>query len=151
LLIVDSDRRRYPNLGYASLVDIAPTVARRLGVPIPEVWEGVSLLDGPQRTHSFHQTRRPYTCRAALQRRSDGLFKYQRCGRAENPLDMEVLFELTSDPGEKNNLIGGGYDEVLLGLKTDLAEYFGLHEAAPRPLVFAHRRSLNPGEELRTR
>jgi glucan phosphoethanolaminetransferase (alkaline phosphatase superfamily) len=43
LLIYDSNRAWYTNLESATLKDIAPTIADRLGYPIPACWEGYSL------------------------------------------------------------------------------------------------------------
>lgn len=47
-LIYDSNRNWYKNLKAATLKDVAPTIADRLGYPVPACWEGYSLHLPPQ-------------------------------------------------------------------------------------------------------
>ena len=55
ILIYDTDKLQYKNLIYATSVDIAPTIIDRLGLPIPESWEGKSLLSDDNREFKFNQ------------------------------------------------------------------------------------------------
>lgn len=43
MFIFDQDMSWYQNTYSATLLDVAPTIANRLGYPIPECWTGVSL------------------------------------------------------------------------------------------------------------
>ncbi|HSP83438.1 MAG TPA: sulfatase-like hydrolase/transferase, partial [Gillisia sp.] len=43
ILIYDPEKVEYKNTSYATLVDIAPTIVDRIGLPVPDSWEGVSL------------------------------------------------------------------------------------------------------------
>lgn len=45
MFIYDQDKSWYQNTYAATLLDIAPTIADRLGYDIPECWDGVSLHD----------------------------------------------------------------------------------------------------------
>ena len=56
MLFYDTPQVNYPHLAYASQVDIAPTILDRVGLPIPESWEGTSLLAPEAKRYSFHQT-----------------------------------------------------------------------------------------------
>ena len=55
ILIYDSEKVQYKNTKYATSVDIAPTIVDRLGLPIPESWEGNSLLSKETREFTYHQ------------------------------------------------------------------------------------------------
>ncbi|GJM33490.1 MAG: hypothetical protein DHS20C18_24910 [Saprospiraceae bacterium] len=54
-LIYNSNGRRIKNDYYATHIDIAPTIADLLELPIPEQWQGVSLLKDFQNRQSIHQ------------------------------------------------------------------------------------------------
>ncbi|MDR1990462.1 MAG: sulfatase-like hydrolase/transferase, partial [Acidobacteriaceae bacterium] len=47
LLIYDDPGVTYRNLQFASQIDVAPTIASRLHLKVPDAWTGMSLLDPP--------------------------------------------------------------------------------------------------------
>ena len=55
ILIYDSENVEYKNTSYATLVDIAPTIVDRLGLPVPESWEGVSLFSEENNRQLTHR------------------------------------------------------------------------------------------------
>jgi glucan phosphoethanolaminetransferase (alkaline phosphatase superfamily) len=113
LLIYDRVGERYGNLEFTTHVDVAPTVADRLGLQIPTSWEGRSLLDPAVKPYSYHYLDlRPYY--AVVHPENGAVYKYLRqSGREE-------LFELTSDPDERHNLELPRHDNLLQALRTQL-------------------------------
>lgn len=101
LLIFDEPSASYPDLTFAAQVDIAPTIVDRLGLPVPESWEGESLL-APSRTRvTYHQTYFFPNRFAALYRDDDALFKFIATPHYGN----EELYDLGSDREERVNLV----------------------------------------------
>jgi hypothetical protein len=99
LLFYDDPKEAYGNLQYATQIDIAPTIADRLGLPIPSSWEGHSLLKPQIEPYNLHQTRIQNPCYAVLYRKDDKIYKYMYWTGGD-----QRLFELTSDPGEVRDL-----------------------------------------------
>ena len=100
LLIYDESRTKYGNLEFATQMDVAPTVVERLGLKTPPCWHGKSLLDSNVRSFTTHQTESAKPCYAILER-TNSLYKYIYCSVGKT----EELYELRSDPQERNNLI----------------------------------------------
>lgn len=111
-LIYDRSPRPYQNLKFATQLDVAPTVADRLGLPLPACWHGNSLLRHDTRRYSYHETLREPKCRAILYRENDHVYKYI-VWEKEGKLCDEELYELTSDTGEERNLIPAADLEAL--------------------------------------
>jgi glucan phosphoethanolaminetransferase (alkaline phosphatase superfamily) len=100
MLFYDAPAESYPDLTFAAQVDIAPTILDRLGLPIPESWEGQSLL-APSRTRfTYHQTYFVPNRFGVLYRHDDALFKFI----ATPQYGTEELYDLTADRGEVKNL-----------------------------------------------
>jgi len=99
LLLYDPDRR-YPDLSFATQVDIAPTIVDRLGLPIPASWEGESLLAPSRRRFTLHQTYFVPNRYAVLYRDDKALFKFI----ATPQYGTEELYDLKTDRGEAHNL-----------------------------------------------
>lgn len=99
ILIYDSENVEYKNTSYASSIDIAPTIVDRLGLPIPQSWEGISLFsDTFDREFTYHQQGAQY---AIIHTKEDMRYKLiydSNTGKKE-------LFELNSDLYETKNLI----------------------------------------------
>jgi len=87
--------------GYVRHVDIAPTILDRLGLPIPDSWEGQSLLAPTRTRFTFHQTYFLPNRFAVLYRRDEALFKFI----ATPQYGKEELYDLTRDGGEVHNLV----------------------------------------------
>ncbi len=115
MLIYDTAEIEYPNLEFASQIDIAPTIFDRIGLPIPQSWQGSSLIDDKVKTYSYHQTRwgPPYTY-AVFYRKNNLIFKYMRWPEDKDTGTIrEELYELMEDPGEAKNIIAS-VDQGLL-------------------------------------
>ena len=99
LFFVESDSFAYPNLSFASQLDIAPTLLDRLGMPRPKCWAGQSLLESPR-------TRASFTC-ASLSRWS-GETQWRGLIEIEGGSCLKYLYRTTAN-GEPNEQI---YDLV---------------------------------------
>ncbi len=132
LVIYDKSGVAYQNLDYGTQIDIAPTIFSRLGLPIPRSWEGRSLLELPETRFTYHQTfetvfskqnSRIVPGRAAvIHRTQDAVYKYIHSEKDQT----EELYELISDPGEKQNVIGRADHQALL---TRMREVMAKHVA----------------------
>jgi len=101
MLFYDASSASYPDLTFAAQVDIAPTILDRLGLPIPESWEGQSLL-APSRTRfTYHQTYFVPNRFGIVYRDDRALFKFI----ATPQYGTEELYDLTTDHGEVRNLV----------------------------------------------
>ena len=101
MLLYDVPAAAYPDLTFAAQVDIAPTILDRLGLPIPESWEGQSLL-APSRTRfTYHQTYFVPNRFAVLYRNEHTLFKFI----ATPQYGTEELYDLAADRAESENLV----------------------------------------------
>jgi glucan phosphoethanolaminetransferase (alkaline phosphatase superfamily) len=101
LLVYDELDVRYPDLAFATQVDIAPTILDRLGLPVPASWEGQSLLSTTPQRLTRHQTYFPPNRYAVVARDGDALFKFI----ATPQYGIEELYDLTQDAGERHNLV----------------------------------------------
>jgi glucan phosphoethanolaminetransferase (alkaline phosphatase superfamily) len=100
MLLYDAPAARYPDLSFAAQIDIAPTLLDRAGLPIPESWEGQSLLAPAPRRLTYHQTYFVPNRFAVLYRDQHELFKFI----ATPQYGKEELYDLKRDAGEVNNL-----------------------------------------------
>lgn len=118
LLIYDSSPAKYPNLKFATQIDVAPTIVDRLGLPIPGCWQGASLLSANIKTITTHQDLlKAHPCYAVLYRTDSTIYKYLYC-----TLDkMEELYDLTSDPNEQLNLIDVAEPALIQHMRNELA------------------------------
>ena len=101
MLIYDDTSVRYPDLSFAAQVDIAPTIIDRLGLPVPESWEGQSLLAPSSTRFTYHQTYFVPNRFAVLYRDHRALYKFIATPQYGN----EELYDLTTDRGESRNLV----------------------------------------------
>jgi len=101
MLFYDAPSAAYPDLTFATQVDIAPTILDRLGLPVPESWEGQSLLAPSRKRFTYHQTYFVPNRFAVLYRDDGALFKFI----ATPQYGTEELYDLTTDHGEVNNLV----------------------------------------------
>jgi len=100
MLLYDVPATTYPDLAFATQVDIAPTILDRLGLPIPASWEGQSLLAPTPKRFTYHQTYFVPNRFAVLYRDEHALFKFI----ATPQYGKEELYDLTHDRGEVRNL-----------------------------------------------
>jgi hypothetical protein len=101
MLFYDAPAASYPDLTFAALVDVAPTILDRLELPIPESWEGESLLAPSHRRFTYHQTYFVPNRFGVLYRDDRALFKFI----ATPQYGREELYDLTIDRGEVRNLV----------------------------------------------
>jgi glucan phosphoethanolaminetransferase (alkaline phosphatase superfamily) len=96
LLIYDESDTTYLNLDFATQLDVAPTIAGRLGLPAPAGWRGHSLLeplsDAPVAIGGP-------ACGAALLWQPTALYKLVKCKPAP-----EQIFDIKADPGEAQDI-----------------------------------------------
>lgn len=113
MLIYDNDLSFIKNIEFASQLDIAPTMIDRLGLKIPESWQGNSLHQETNNRFTIHQTRRGLSpCFAFVMRKDHRIIKFMKCGDStitdknlSEFFSEEELYDLSNDPHEKNNLI----------------------------------------------
>lgn len=101
MLIYDVRGPKFRDLSFATQVDIAPTILDRLGLPIPESWEGASLLTAPRVRFTYHQTYFLPNRFAVLYRDGPALYKFI----ATPDYGAEELYDLIRDPAETHNLV----------------------------------------------
>jgi arylsulfatase A-like enzyme len=101
MLLYDVPTTTYPDLTFATQVDIAPTILDRLGLPIPASWQGQSLLAPTRTRFTYHQTYFLPHRFAVLFRQDDALFKFI----ATPQYGEEELYDLRHDRGEVRNLV----------------------------------------------
>ena len=118
MLIYDASPVEYRGLAYGSQLDVAPTIVDRLGLPIPESWEGVSLLDETRPRQTVHQTRLTRPCFAIIDYTPAQIWKYLQCDSGR-----EELYDLTRDPQEHYSLVWKGDAVPTAQFRTALAEW----------------------------
>jgi glucan phosphoethanolaminetransferase (alkaline phosphatase superfamily) len=101
MLWYDSQPAKYPDLTFATHIDIAPTILDRLGLPIPESWEGQSLLRPARERFTNHQTYFFPNRFAVIYRTGPSLFKFI----ATPEYGHEELYDVINDRGEVRNLV----------------------------------------------
>ena len=116
ILIYDSDTVQYKNTKYATSLDIAPTIVDRLGLPIPESWEGNSLFSENPSEFTFHQIREHY---AVIHTKENLRFKYVYNSKKQE----EELYDLNTDLYEAKNIIDSVDKQYLNSLRNQLSEF----------------------------
>lgn len=119
MLIYDDPAVEYRGLAFGTQVDVAPTIADRLGLPIPESWEGVSLLQPSKPRTTIHQTTLAMPCFAMIDHDTDRLLKYMHCAVGRR----EELYDLITDPSETRNLADTIDEATLNRFRTQLDEW----------------------------
>jgi hypothetical protein len=112
LIILDTDLAASRSIPYATQLDIAPTIADTVGIPIPEQWEGKSLLTTSPDI-AITQTSGARPIQGIIWRTGNVKFKYL----FDSLYGTESLFELRSDPAERINLMATADPSVLRFLR----------------------------------
>ena len=118
MLLYDAPAATYPDLMFAAQVDIAPTILKRLGLPIPASWQGQSLLAPARERVTFHQTYFAPNRFAVIYRRQNELFKFI----STPEYGTEELYDVMRDRREDHNLVGERPDVAAL-LRDKLDRY----------------------------
>ena len=92
---------------FAVQLDIAPTIVDLLGLQIPSSWQGRSLCREETNPWSYHQCTFPYKIRedAVVYRIPPRVLKYSFSVTDPDNQEKQRLYDLISDPAERNNLI----------------------------------------------
>jgi glucan phosphoethanolaminetransferase (alkaline phosphatase superfamily) len=101
MLLYDVPAAKYADLSFATQVDVAPTILDRLGLPVPESWEGQSLLAAKPTRFTYHQTYFLPNRFAVIYRDRRELYKFIATPQYGN----EELYDLRHDGGETHNLV----------------------------------------------
>lgn len=106
LFIYDPMGTQYLNTDYATHIDIAPTILETLGIETGSEMQGLSLLNpAPQDRITRHQSTIAHGWKLNLIKRGDKLYKHMWEGLSYAERKQEMLFEISSDPLEQENLI----------------------------------------------
>lgn len=117
ILIYDPEKVEYKNTSYATLVDIAPTIVDRLGLPVPDSWEGVSLFSKENnRELTFHQQEEHY---AIIHSKEDMRYKLVY----DSKTGKQELFELNKDLYETTNIIDSLDMDYVNNLRWYMTEF----------------------------
>lgn len=111
ILVYDTDSVNYLGLETASILDIAPTIIDRLGLPIPTSWEGESLLKASTRPYTFHHWKEH---QAIIRYCENSIYKYIYNRKKKT----EELYNLTEDLFENNDIIKTVDDSLLRSFRT---------------------------------
>jgi glucan phosphoethanolaminetransferase (alkaline phosphatase superfamily) len=112
MLIYDESPAKY-RLDFATQIDIAPTIVDRLRLPIPDCWQGDSLLRPATTRITRHQTTLARPCHAIIERAEGRLYKFMSCGEGRR----QELYDLTDDPGERSNIAPSADPALLARLR----------------------------------
>lgn len=125
ILIYDSKgNKKNLNTNYGSQIDIGPTIVDRLGLPIPDVWEGISLYDTINKRTTYHEQKIPgegdRKHYAVIEKDDEELRKYI----FNDVEDNEEVYDLIADPDELNNLKNLIDEEELQGYRKKLNAFY---------------------------
>ncbi len=123
-LIWYSSQCSLKNTRYGTQIDIAPTVLDCLGLPVPETWQGVSLMDAYQENRvTIHQTLREQKTVMAVLENKNHLYKLMADVR-DGEMTRFRLYDYYNDRAEENNIIDVVDTKTLQLLKATLREHF---------------------------
>lgn len=122
LLIYDSHGVTYQDLSFAAQADFAPTIIDRLGLPVPEVWQGHSLLTVAPEKCSYHQSVKGTPSQAVICRINQTIYKYIVWDSG-----VEELYKISDSVSDGPNLIDNVPDHLLYDLRKKFAAHW--HES----------------------
>lgn len=119
LLIFDPLGGRYQNTQYATHIDIAPTILESLGIEPAVEMKGLSLLSpAPENRLTRHQSTSTNGWKLNLIKRGNKTYKHLWEGASYIERKEEMLFEISSDPQEQENLIETALGQEIINLAT---------------------------------
>jgi glucan phosphoethanolaminetransferase (alkaline phosphatase superfamily) len=123
-LIWISDDCQLVNQRYGTQIDVAPTVLDCLDLPVPETWQGQSLMQPyTENRITHHQTlRTDQTIMSVLENRAH-LYKLM-ANRQDGRISDLRLFDWYQDPEEQHNLIETADNPAVRQLKDAFSAYF---------------------------
>ena len=124
LLIYDTSRRPHPADRFASITDIAATAVARAGLPIPTSWDGIDMLGDRVREWSFAENDGggDASCHGIYRRTRVALYYLLSCSGG-----TEWLFDLTSDPLGKVNILSSASTDLMAEMRQRLKERYPAH------------------------
>jgi glucan phosphoethanolaminetransferase (alkaline phosphatase superfamily) len=122
ILFYTPDHLRLRNGYFGVQVDVAPTILDYLGLPVPDNWQGHSLLEDRLDRFTRHEATHHRKCRALISLRGGRIHKYLRC-------DGEMLFDLVNDPKEQNNQLDEADPQFVSLLEELFEEGFNIDPA----------------------
>jgi len=117
----------FPETHFATLWDVAPTLVDLAGLDIPSSWQGQSLLRKRMKPWTYHSSpsSREGNQGAVVYYDQGRILKYSRLLTVKkNSSPMEKVFDLNSDPGEKNDLIQTIDPALLREMRKKADEHF---------------------------
>lgn len=119
LLFFDADGASLADGGYATQIDVAPTIVDRIGLQVPSSWQGQSLLRPSSRQYTFHQTTVINPTYSVMARTPTTFYQYIHQVQTRT----EELYDLHRDPKQTRNLISTGDTALIRELRTQLDQY----------------------------
>jgi arylsulfatase A-like enzyme len=130
ILLFGNPVPREISASFASQIDIAPTILHELGLPIPATWEGYAFGTAPERRDVFLTSKQIFGGRGVIRVEKNHIYTYLLTGAAPGGAP-EHLFDLVTDPHERNDLIGSAPSTLLNDLRRVASRHFRLPSAAP--------------------
>lgn len=123
-LIWYTSKCQLKNTRYGTHIDVAPSVLDCLGIPIPDTWQGKSLLtDYQEERITIHQTLREEKTIMVMLETRNHLYKLMAT-MYEGVISNYRLFDYYMDPAEKNNMIDEANPSLVAELKAVLEQHF---------------------------
>ena len=120
ILFIDDEPQAYKEQNYATQIDVAPTIVSRLGLPIPNQWQGKNLMiNHPERITFHEQVPSGYLnpIVSAIHKQDSVIFKYVLNANSRK----EEFYNLSNDINETKNLVDDSVD--LSFYKQHIIEY----------------------------
>jgi arylsulfatase A-like enzyme len=112
---------------FATLLDVAPTLLDLAGLAVPAFWQGQSLLRDRTKfwTYHFSPSTREGNTGAVVYYDQGKILKYSRpLVMKENLPGLEAVYDLNSDPDEKNDLIQTIDPTLLQQMRRQAKDHF---------------------------
>lgn len=122
ILIYDEDLSFYKNTKYVRQIDIASTIADRLGLPVPPNWEGQSMHKDSIYTYSYHQSsKQEADCYSLIAYSDTAIYKLI----FNHDFSKIELYDIKKDSTELRNLVKEKiYDAVFTKMKNKASQEF---------------------------
>ena len=119
----------YPPNDFASTLDVGPTFVDRVGLPIPDFWDGESLLKNNHQERVLYHIKeggQKPRMRAITYKKADKIYKEIVTGKRgwSAKVKKEELYELVSDYREGHNVIDTVPEDLLKEIKQKFLEHF---------------------------
>jgi len=103
ILFIDDNLEVYKQDLYATQIDIAPTIVSRLGLPIPDIWQGIDLTKHMKNRVSFHEQTPHGNEKSHISVITAGNFRVQKYIIDQNS-GQEIIFQTNFSNNRKDTL-----------------------------------------------